>query len=148
MAGDGPYWRPSIRRLLAVRHVPDGRSHGVASDAQRNPVADRPAADAACASMMEAVVRCDGRQCRVRLGGRTVTSSDSTRRLPVASEGQQNTPAAHSSGRSRVQLTHTWSHVLSWCRYQGKHLGNSNSRQSIWQIPAKSTMTLRRPDED
>jgi hypothetical protein len=74
------------------------------TDVQRNPVADRPAAGAACASMTEAVVRCDGRRCRVRLGGRTVTSSDTTRRPPIVSDGQQNTLAAHSSGRSRVQL--------------------------------------------
>ena len=39
--------------------------------------------------------------------------------------------AAHKSGRSRVQLAnlaispHTWSHVLSWCNHQGKHLENS-----------------------
>ena len=54
--------------------------------------------------MTEAVVRCDGRRCGVRFGGPTVTSSDTTSRPPVVSEGQQNTPAAHSSGRSRVQL--------------------------------------------
>jgi hypothetical protein len=24
-------------------------------------------------------------------------------------------------------MAHTWSHVLSWCNYQGKHPGNSNS---------------------
>src|SRR5262252_7735729 len=35
----------------AVRHLPDGRGRGVASDVQRNPVADRPAAGAACASV-------------------------------------------------------------------------------------------------
>jgi hypothetical protein len=57
-----------------------------------------------CASMTEAVVRCDGRRCGVRFGGPTVTSSDTTSRPPVVSEGQQNTPAAHSSGRSSVQL--------------------------------------------
>ena len=57
-----------------------------------------------CASMTEAVVRCDGRRCGVRFGGPTVTSSDTTSRPPFVSEGQQNTPAAHSSGRSRVQL--------------------------------------------
>ena len=47
----------------AVRHVPDGRGRGVASDVRRNPGADRPAAGAARASMTEAVVRCDGRRC-------------------------------------------------------------------------------------
>ena len=71
---------------------------------QRHPVADRSAAGTACASMTKAVVGCDGRRCRLRLGGRTVTSSDTTRRPPVVSEGQQKTPAAHSSGRSCVQL--------------------------------------------
>jgi hypothetical protein len=54
--------------------------------------------------MTAAVVRFDGRRCRVRFGGRTVTSCDTTSRPLVVSEGQQNTPAAHSSGRSRVQL--------------------------------------------
>ena len=86
----------------AVRHVPDGRGRGVASNVQRNPVADRPAAGAACASMTEAVVRCDGRRCRVRLVGRTVTSFDEAATGRFV--GQQNTPAAHRSGRSRVQL--------------------------------------------
>src|SRR6516162_11302700 len=63
---------------MGVGHVPDGRGRGVASDVQRNPVVDRPAAGAACASMTEVVVRCDGRRCRVRLGGRTITSSNTT----------------------------------------------------------------------
>jgi hypothetical protein len=54
--------------------------------------------------MTEAVVRCDGRPCKMRRGGRAVTSSDTTRRPPIVSDGQQNTPAAHRSGRSRVQL--------------------------------------------
>jgi hypothetical protein len=54
--------------------------------------------------MTEAVVRCDGRRCRVRHDGRTVTSSDATGRPPVVSEGQQNTLSAHSIGRSHVQL--------------------------------------------
>jgi hypothetical protein len=47
----------------AIRHVPDGRNRGVASDVRRNPGADRQAAGAARASMTEAAVRCDGRRC-------------------------------------------------------------------------------------
>src|SRR5580700_4734243 len=50
----------------------------VSRQIQRDPGGDRPAAGAACASMTEAVVRCDGRRCRVQLGGRTVTSSNTT----------------------------------------------------------------------
>jgi hypothetical protein len=57
---------------------------------------------------------------------------DTTKQPPIVSEGRQNTAAAHSSGRSRVQIAnlaispYTWSHVLSWRRYRGKHLANSN----------------------
>ena len=69
------------------RYVTFQMAEVVASDVQRTPVADRPAEGAAGASMTEAVVRCDGRRCRVRHGGRTVTSSDATGRPPVVSEG-------------------------------------------------------------
>jgi hypothetical protein len=49
--------------LKPLRDVPDGRGSGVAPDVQGNPVADRPAAGAACPSMTEAVVRCDSQRC-------------------------------------------------------------------------------------
>jgi hypothetical protein len=88
-----------------VTFVPDVGGRCVPSDVQRNHVADRPAAgrrprqhDGGC------VVRCDGRPYRVRLGGRTVTCSNTTRRPPIVSDGQQNIPAVHSSGRSRLRL--------------------------------------------
>src|SRR5262249_31150788 len=68
------------------------------------------------------------------------TSSDTTRRTLIVSDGQQNTPAAHSSGRSCVQLVNLpisriWLHVLSWCRYQA----------SIWGIPnyTREEMNIR-----
>src|SRR5262249_45799221 len=59
----------------------------------------------------------------------------------IVSDVQQNTPAAHSSGRSCVQLVNLpispriWLHVLSWCRYQA----------SIWGIPnyTREEMNIR-----
>ena len=67
-----------------------------ASDVQRNLVVDHPAAGGSCASMTEAVVRCDGRR----------TRSDKFRHHEATTDrfGRQNTATAHSSGRSRVQL--------------------------------------------
>jgi hypothetical protein len=94
-----PDWRES-RKPWAVRHIPDGRGRGVASAVQRNFVADRPAAGAARASMTKAGVRCDGRRCGVRLGKCTVTSSDTTRRRPIVSDGQQNTRATAADHRA------------------------------------------------
>jgi len=61
---------------------------------------------------------------RVRLSGRTVTSSDTTRRPPILSDSQQNTAAAQQRLIAH-NSPYTWSHVLSWCRYQA----------SIWGIP-------------
>jgi hypothetical protein len=83
------------------------RGRGVASDVQRNPVADRPAAGAARTSTTKAVVRCDGRRCSVRLSERTVTSSDTTRRPTIVSDGQQNTPAASGSRQQRTIVRRT-----------------------------------------
>jgi hypothetical protein len=55
--------------------------------------------------MTGVVVRYGGQGCRVQLGGRTVTSSDTMRRPSIGPDNQQNTPA-HISRRSRVQLLH------------------------------------------
>jgi len=45
------------RQSWSLRHLPDGRGRGVATDVCGHPVADRPAAGAACASMKSAGVR-------------------------------------------------------------------------------------------
>src|SRR6516165_5669035 len=102
--------------------------------------------------MTQAVVRCDGRRRRVRLSGRTVTSSDTTRRPPIVSDGQQNTTAAHSSGRSRVQLvnlTNIAAYVvvrIAWCRCLGQASGEFqprclNGRSCLLQSPGTRGMS-------
>src|SRR6516164_3702513 len=56
------------RQPRTLRHVPDGRGRGAATDVRRHPVADRPAAGAACAGMTGAEVRCGhGAMVEVRL---------------------------------------------------------------------------------
>jgi hypothetical protein len=86
--------------------------------------------------MTEAVVRCDGRRCGVRLGGRTVTSSDTTRRSPIVSDGQQNTPAARSSGRSRVQLVNL-ANIAAYV--VARIVLVPLIRANIWGIPTEMT---------
>jgi hypothetical protein len=44
-----------------LRHVPDGRGRGATTDVPGNPVADRPVAGTARASMRSARIRCDKR---------------------------------------------------------------------------------------
>jgi hypothetical protein len=48
------------------------------------------------------LVRCDGRRYRARLSGHAVTSSDTSRRPPIVSESQQNTPAARIEADDRA----------------------------------------------
>jgi hypothetical protein len=59
---------------------------------------------------------------------------DTTKRPPIVSEVQQNTAAAHSSGRSRVQIANLANIAvyvvprIVLVPLSGKHLANSNLR--------------------
>ena len=65
--------------------------------------------------------------------------------FPSASDRKQNAPAASGSRQQRTIARttseiwrvspHTWSHVLCWCNFQGKHLEGIPSKIVSWIIP-------------
>ena len=60
-AGEADQDRRQGGQPRPLRYVPNGRGRGAATDVQRNPVADRPAAGAARAGMTGTSGRCDRR---------------------------------------------------------------------------------------
>ncbi len=92
------------REPRPLHHVPNGRGGGVAADVRRHPVADRPAADTACAQH-------DGGCGQTRRptvqGAFRPDASNKFHHHEAATDRfgrPAEDPAAYSSGRSRVQL--------------------------------------------
>src|SRR5580692_6165239 len=91
------------RQPWPLRHLPDGRGRGATTDVPGNPVADRPVAGAARASMRSAGIRCDKRRqqkCaskqaklrvsaprRIQLIGSTL-AANAVRDLPLPATGE------------------------------------------------------------
>jgi hypothetical protein len=96
-------WRNRDRRQgrqpRPLRHVPDGRGRGVATDVRRHPVTDLPAAGTACTGMNSASVKCSK-----RYRGEVCLSVRAEQRVSALPHSQRRASVAFCSRRTRFAV--------------------------------------------